>query len=144
MRRAIRWLAVGGLAVVLAGCPDSGAYRPNQTLDARRFNITCEGEFEQEPALSAGRTPVFPVGMLNPTLIEDRKTRHLPMTWPVTTTFTVGADGRTSEIKASPTTPASFGNHMVVAVQSWRCVPASRGGVAMPSRCSSDFVYRLD
>lgn len=137
-------LAAVVLALSLAGCPGTGAYRPDRALDQDRFDLACEGDFDQAPVLAAGKTPVFPIRMLNPETIADRKIRHLPMEWAVTTTFNVGIDGKTSAIASTPTSPQSFSDHMVVAVQSWRFVPASRNGLPIASRCSSRFVYRLD
>lgn len=137
-------LAAAVLAVPLVGCPGTGAYRPDRALDGDRFDVSCEGDFDSAPRLAAGRTPVFPIRMLNPETIADRKIRHLPMEWAVTTTFNVGVDGKTSAIASTPTSPQSFSDHMAVAVRSWRFVPASRDEVPVASRCTSLFTYRLD
>lgn len=130
-------------ALLVAACAHPDHYRPNRPLDAERFSVSCEGDFEQGPTLAAGKSPVYPVRMLNPDVIEDRKIRHLPMEWWVTTSFTVGADGATSEVRSTPTSPQSFGDHMTIAVRSWRFEPASKQGVAVSSRCSSRFGFSL-
>lgn len=135
------------IACVLAGmaaCAQPGHYRPNHPLDAERFGLRCDGDFDQAPGLLAGKSPVFPVGMLNPEVIEDRKIRHLPLEWWVDTTFSVDADGRASDVHATPTSPQTFSDHMVVAVKSWRFTPASKDGVAVASRCSTRFGYTLE
>lgn len=137
-------LAIFVSSALLAACAHPDHYRPNQPLDAERFSVSCEGDFEQEPTLATGKSPVFPVRMLNPDVIEDRKIRHLPMEWWVTTNFAVSAEGRTSEIHSTPTSPQSFSDHMTIAVQSWRFVPAKKDGVAVPSRCSSRFGFSLE
>lgn len=144
MKQTMSWMTGAIVLATLAGCPSTGAYRPNQQLDSNRFNLSCEGDFDQPPVLSSGKTPVFPIGMLNPDVIEDRKIRHLPMKWPVTSAFIVGVDGRTSGIQATATSPPSFSNHMVVAVRTWRFMPAARNGTPVESRCKSNFVYGLE
>ena len=130
--------------LVLAGCPQNEALRPNRTLDSNRYEVSCEGDFDQPPALSNGKAPYFPISMLSPGVVEDRKMRHLPLQWKVTTKFTVGADGKTSAIQATPTQPQSFSDHVVIAVRSWRFVPASKGGVPVASQCANEFGYALD
>lgn len=132
------------MVVMLVACARPDHYRPNQPLDADRFSVACEGDFDQGPTLAAGKSPVYPIRMLNPDVIEDRKIRHLPMEWWVTTSFTVGVDGRTSDVRSTATSPQSFSDHMTIAVRSWRFVPASKSGAAIPSLCSSRFGFSLD
>ncbi len=81
--------------------------------------------------------------MLDPDAIEDRQIRHLPMEWWVSTAFTAGTDGRAADVRATPTSPQSFSNHMVVAVKSWRFAPATREGNAVASRCTILFGCHL-
>jgi TonB family protein len=134
----------GAALVLLAGCAASGhSYRPNRDLDTERFDVACTGDFDQAPRLVAGKSPVFPIRMLNPDVVEDRKIRHLPMEWPVTTSFGVDAEGRTTDVRSTASDPPSFGNHMTVAVKQWRFQPATRDGAAMPSRCSVLFRFTL-
>lgn len=135
-------LAVATMA--LAGCPKSGAYRPNHSLDRDRYEVSCEGDFDQPPVLSSGKAPYFPVSMLSPGMVDDRRMRHLPLKWTVTTTFMVGVDGKTSAIQATPTQPQSFSDHVAIAVRSWRFVPASKDGVAVASQCSNEIGYSVD
>jgi len=135
---------VAVLAIALAGCasrPDT--FRANTTIDPARYAVTCEGEYEAPPRLASGKAPVYPVGMLNPALIEDRKVRHLPMRWPVNATFTVDAGGHTTDIESTPTTPAAFGQHMTLAVRSWRFTPAQAGDEAVPAKCTAGFTFVL-
>jgi hypothetical protein len=128
--------------LALAGCPRTGALRPNRALAADVQGV-CEGDFDQAPRLSSGKSPYFPISMLSASVVEDRKTRHLPLTWSVTTTFTVAADGRTAAIRATPTQPQSFSDHVVVAVRSWRFQPARKDGVALASQCTNEFGFVL-
>lgn len=147
MRRKVASTTVFALLVAgLAGCASPGSdYRPNRSLnDGRQFDVSCEGSFDEAPRLESGKTPVFPVSMLNPYVIEDRKVRRLPMEWPVHTTFDVDAHGRTANVQSSPTAPPSFSAHMTVAVRAWRFTPAMSGGAAVPSHCEVDFTYQLD
>jgi hypothetical protein len=138
-----RWISLAVAAILAVACASPNHVRPNRELDSEDFDLRCEGDFDQAPVLLAGKSPVFPIGMLNPDVIEDRKIRHLPMEWSVTTTFTVGADGRAAEVRATPTSPPSFSNHMVVAIKSWRFAPATRDGNAVASRCKTLFGYHL-
>ncbi len=135
-------LALAGVA----GCTSSvNEYRPNRPLnDGRQFDVGCDGAFDQAPQLQSGKTPVFPISMLNPDVIEDRKIRRLPMEWEVRSKFDVDESGRTGNVVSSPTTPPSFSAHMTAAVRAWRFTPAMSGGAAVPSRCEASFTYLLD
>lgn len=129
-----------------AGCvkPEGHTYRPNRDLDNSRFTLQCDGDFDQAPELLTGKSPVFPARMLNPDVIEDRKIRHLPMEWPAETTFEVTTDGRTLDVRSSPTEPPSFASHMTIAVREWRFSPATQQGTAVASRCSTVFRFGLN
>jgi uncharacterized lipoprotein YmbA len=132
-------------ALLLSGCAsDANTYRPNRPLnDHRQFAVACDSAHDQAPKMVYGKSPVFPVGMLNPYVIDERKTRHLPMEWEVTTTFDVAADGRTRNVHSTATDPQSFSDHMTVAVRAWRFTPAMAGDVAVESRCEVNFRYAL-
>jgi hypothetical protein len=132
------------LSLAVAGCMSQPTnFRANTSIDPVRYGVACEGEYEQPPQLASGKVPIYPISMLNPALIEDRKVRHLPMEWPVTSTFTVGADGSTAAIQSTVTTPVSFGQHMTVAVRSWRFTPARAAGQAVPAKCTAGFRFIL-
>ncbi|GAB3372470.1 hypothetical protein GCM10027431_22760 [Lysobacter rhizosphaerae] len=132
------------LSVSMAGCVSQPTtFRANTSINPARYRVVCEGEYEEPPQLASGKAPVYPISMLNPALIEDRKVRHLPMEWPVTSTFTVGADGSTDAIQSTVTTPVSFGEHMTLAVRSWRFTPARAGDEAVPAKCKAGFTFTL-
>lgn len=74
------WIAVVTLALGLTACTTApNSYRANSSLDPADYTVECAGDFDQPPRLLAGKVPVFPANMLNPTLIDDRKVRRLPM-----------------------------------------------------------------
>lgn len=132
------------LSTALAACVSQPrTYRANAPIDPVRYGVECDGDFDEAPRLVSGKVPVYPVSMLNPELVEDRKIRHLPMEWPVIAEFTVLPDGSTADIRSTRTTPASFGQHMTIAVRSWRFSPAKTSGVATPARCSAGFNFIL-
>ncbi|WP_457096194.1 hypothetical protein [Lysobacter sp. P5_B9] len=132
------------LSVSMAGCVSQPTtFRANTSIDPARYRVACEGEYQEPPQLASGKAPVYPISMLNPALIEDRKVRHLPMAWPVNATFTVDAGGHTTDIESTPTTPATFGQHMTLAVRSWRFTPAQAGDEAVPARCTAGFTFVL-
>jgi hypothetical protein len=132
------------LSLAMVGCVSQPAtFRANTSIDPARYRVACEGEYEQPPQLASGKAPLYPISMLNPALIEDRKVRHLPMQWPVTATFTVDAGGATADIESTPTMPTAFGQHMTVAVRSWRFTPARSGDQAVPARCTAGFTFVL-
>jgi hypothetical protein len=137
------WVAIAGLAILVAACADPGHMRANRPLGTEDIDLQCEGDFDSAPVLVSGKSPVFPVGMLNPHVIEDRKIRHLPMEWSVTTTFVIEADGRTADVRTTPTSPQSFSEHMAIAVKSWRFTPATRDGGPVAVHCSNLFGYSL-
>lgn len=124
----------------LAACaPSENTYRPNRPMNAgRQFDVACEAG--QSPRMVSGKSPVFPVGMLNPYVIDDRRTRHLPMKWEVTTTFDIDAAGKTRNVVSTPTTPQSFSDHMTIAVRAWRFTP----GEDAAHRCEVVFTYFLE
>lgn len=143
-----RYVAGVGLSLLMAvasGCVSQPvSFRANTTIDPSRYPVECEGDFDEAPQLASGKVPVYPVSMLDPTVVEDRKTRHLPMEWLVESTFTVSPDGSTQEVASTATTPASFGQHMTIAVRTWRFVPAKASGAAVPAQCTAAFKFTLD
>ncbi|HEY1140925.1 MAG TPA: energy transducer TonB [Lysobacter sp.] len=143
MKLRIEWMAIAGLAILVAACTSPGHMRANRPLDTKDLDVQCQGDFDSAPVLVSGRSPVFPIGMLNPDVVENRKIRHLPMEWSVTTTFVVEADGRTADVRATPTSPQSFSDHTAIAVKSWRFTPATKGGGPVAVHCSNLFGYSL-
>lgn len=136
------WMTVA----CLAGCatqPDN-TYHMRHTLDPERLGIECEGDFDQAPRLRSGKAPVFPVTMLNPTLVEDRKTRHLPMRWDIESTFVVDASGTPRQVTSTQTDPPSFGRHATIAISQWRFTPATREAAPVDARCAFAFHFALD
>lgn len=143
MKARSGWVAVAVLAILVAACASPGHLRPNRSLGVEDLDLECEGNFDAAPVLVSGKTPVFPIGMLNPDVIENRKIRHLPMEWSVTTTFLIGADGRTGDVRTTPTSPPSFSEHTTIAVKSWRFTPATKDGGPVAVHCSNRFGYSL-
>lgn len=141
----LHFIATALLAAGLAGCATpENVYRPNRTLAADRgFDIACDGDYDKAPKLASGKSPVFPIRMLSPDVVEDRKVRRLPMEWPVTTQFDVDAEGRTANVRSTATSPQSFSDHMTVAVRGWRFDAAQAAGNAVTSQCKVTFTYRL-
>ncbi|KAB8181314.1 energy transducer TonB [Marilutibacter maris] len=137
--------ALAACMVALAGCTfgDNNYLRPNESIVDDGVTPECVGDYDRAPVLVAAKAPVFPVSMLNPTLIEDRKTRHLPMSWQVDARFDVGTDGVPLNVRASATDPASFGHHTAIAIRAWRFKPALRAGVAVTAACTFTMTFEL-
>ena len=137
--------ALAACMAVLAGCTfgDNNYLRPNESIVDDGVTPECTGDFDRAPVLVAAKAPVFPVSMLNPTLIEDRKTRRLPMSWQVDARFDVGTDGVPLDVRASATDPASFGHHTAIAIRAWRFAPATRDGVPVTASCAFAMTFDL-
>jgi len=119
-------------------------YSMRNTLDGERLGIERVGDFDQDPQLQFGKAPVFPITMLNPTLIDDRKTRHLPMHWDIESKFLVDVSGTRRQITSTETDPPSFGRHASIAKSQWRFKPASRDGGPVDASCTFAFSFALD
>ena len=143
IRRTSAVLVAAGSIALCACAAQPRTQRANTAIDPDRYAVACEGAFDQAPRLQSGKVPVYPVSMLNPELIEDRKIRRLPMQWPVESTFTVTPAGLATDVRSTPTVPASFGQHMTIAVRSWRFAPAQAAGTAVPARCRAGFTFLL-
>ena len=137
--------ALAACMAALAGCTfGSNDYlRPDESIVDDGVAPECSGDYDTAPVLVAARAPVFPVSMLNPTLVEDRKTRHLPMSWQVDSRFEVGPDGVPAEVRSSATDPASFGHHTTIAIRAWRFAPATRAGVPVAASCTFAMSFDL-
>jgi hypothetical protein len=134
------------MVACLAGCatPADNTYHMRNTLDGERLGIECQGDFDQEPKLYSGKAPVFPITMLNPTFIDDRKTRHLPMRWDIESSFVVDVSGKPAQVTSTETDPPSFGRHATVAISQWRFTPATRESSPVEARCAFAFHFALD
>ena len=130
------------LAAVLYMMP-ADAKRPNRDLKAAELPLACEGEFDVPPTLRKGKTPVMPVSMLSPGLLNDRVIKRLPLHWDVETTFRVDKDGKPKEIRSSATDPPQFARHMNAAVGGWRFEPASLQGVPAAARCAASMRFEI-
>ncbi|MCF7223551.1 energy transducer TonB [Marilutibacter chinensis] len=137
--------ALAACMAALAGCTfgNNDYLRPGESIVDDGVVPACTGDYDTAPALVAAKAPVFPVSMLNPTLIEDRKTRRLPMSWQVDSSFDVGADGVPANIRTSATDPTSFGHHTTIAIRAWRFAPATRGGLPVTAACTFSMSFDL-
>lgn len=128
------------IALLLA-LPTATAFaeRPNRTL--RGIPLACEGDFDVAPVLAKGKTPITPISMLSPGILDDRFIRDLPLEWVVKTTFEVDADGRTRQVRSTATDPPAFARHVNAAVTAWRFRPATRGGAAVPVTCKTSLRF---
>lgn len=130
-------------AGMVAGCgTHSGDMRPDATLPAA-YGVECSGDFDHPPRLVSGKTPVFPISMLNPNYIDERRIMRLPLSWEVVTRFTVDADGVATEVRSDATDPAFLATHTNAAILAWRFEPAGLDGVAVPARCEHRMVFKL-
>lgn len=143
MKGRIAALAAG--LALLAGCTfgENRYLRPNESIVDDGVAPECSGDFDTAPVLVAAKAPVYPIRMLNPTLIEDRKTRRLPMAWQVDSSFEVGPDGVPVKVRSTTTDPASFGQHTSIAIRAWRFTPATRDGTPVAAACTFTMTFEL-
>jgi hypothetical protein len=128
---------------VAVGCgAHSGDMRPDAALPAA-YDVDCSGDFDRAPSLRSGKTPVFPVSMLNPNYIDERRIMRLPLSWEVATRFTVTVDGKATEVRSDATDPPFLATHTNAAIAAWRFEPARKHGVVVPARCEHRMVFKL-
>lgn len=132
------------VASLVLGCgAHSGDMRPDRNLPAE-YGVECDAkDYDRAPRLRSGRTPVFPASMLSPSYIDERRIRHLPLSWDVVTRFIVAADGTTAQVHSDATDPAFLATHSNAAISAWRFEPARRNGEAVAARCEHRMVFKL-
>lgn len=130
-------VCVALLLAVATGCAADPARVRADTALPPGHGVSCEGDFDVPPRFVSGKSPLFPASTLqNPDFIEDRKIRHLPLHWQVTTRFDVRADGSTSNVRSTRTDPPFFATHTNAAIARWRFEPATRDGAPASAACS--------
>lgn len=142
---SIRRLAPFQLLIVLviAGCAQSGDMRPEQDLPAG-YGVECSGDHDVPPRLLAGKAPVFPASMLNPTYVDERRIKRLPLSWDVVTRFTVTASGTTTQVRSDATDPPYLAMHSNAAISTWQFEPARRVGEAVAAQCEHRLEFKLE
>ena len=135
------WLSL----VLLSGCvaqPRATALR-TPLLDENQLRAACAGDFDSPPAMLTGEFPIYPASMLYRAVIDDRKTRHLPLVWDVESKFSIDENGAVRDVRSSSTEPQSFSNHTTLAIREWRFRPASRQAQPLATHCTVTIAFDL-
>ena len=103
-------------------------------LDERSIDVAVAVEVDQQPRVLSKTEPKYP-----------GQARRAQREGVVELEFTVGVDGRASDIKVVKEDPKGFGfgDAAIEAVKKWRFTPAKRGNESVPQRVKIPIRFRL-